>query len=697
MHGDLKKSGYSMINHHLLLFARILQSSDLSSWHDMDVVLKNKRNFERLRIPIDNVTQPDNHFSKMGKVCTSIASYSLFILLLLAGKVASRNLDYDAAELVSDGIRDDPATGEQESFLYLKETGSSQKHCQLMYGFLPCATNIWSQIFLIFIYEYLLYQGEYYASSDGRIFRILGENFLAAFLSQILDCLPESLILLATGMMSSKEKAQEYVLTGVGLLAGSSILLLTFLWGICFLCASTKFDLEPGPEQRNQGTQILTDAEISYLGKIMLLVLKVKNKVVQLLTGSGIVTDDETIEPAAMMLLSLIPFLAILLLSLFVPYSSEKYNSLLLLVIVVEAKYFLDYFYAQIKSLGVLDSRLEYAQVERKVEMNVPFYEVQALIRDREKHLMIKQKEMEKLLKHPEPNDDKTMTREKFYDMFEKWLDETRQLIDDPYSNDHSGKKYNQVLELLLEDKNQMVELISYMMEFALGEKLPVQDGAPDESSLDRFFKRIDVDHNKLITRHEMKNYIMELNLDEIPMEGKIPTEDEIVEIIMRRLDIDRSGDINQNEFKYGVRKWLKGINVASRNHEKHSNDNNRETDEYQRGVAKTEAQKKEMRNSIVRLIVGIAMLMLFAEPLIESVHQFSESLNIEPFYVSFFLVPLATHARTAIAAIKSASQKSQKATSLTFSEIYHKVFMNNILDCARHPWVTPLMLPLIM
>lgn len=73
-------------------------------------------------------------------------------------------------------------------------------------------------------------------------------------------------------------------------------------------------------------------------------------------------------------------------------------------------------------------------------------------------------------------------------------------------------------------------------------------------------------------------------------------------------------------------------------------------------------------------------MLTILAEPLVESVRKFSESLNIEPFYVSFILVPLATNARTAIAAIRAASQKRHLTTSLTFSEIYHKVFMNNIL-----------------
>ena len=89
--------------------------------------------------------------------------------------------------------------------------------------------------------------------------------------------------------------------------------------------------------------------------------------------------------------------------------------------------------------------RVEYAEVERKVELHVPFYEVQALMLDREKHLMLRQKEMEKMMKYPDATSEKTMTREEFYKMFEDWLDVTRQLMDDPYSLDKSGTEYNQV------------------------------------------------------------------------------------------------------------------------------------------------------------------------------------------------------------------------------------------------------------
>lgn len=61
-----------------------------------------------------------------------------------------------------------------------------------------------------------------------------------------------------TGLSSTKEKAQDYVLTGAGLLAGSSILLLTLLWGACFICGRKEFYVQPDLKQKNRAMQLLT-------------------------------------------------------------------------------------------------------------------------------------------------------------------------------------------------------------------------------------------------------------------------------------------------------------------------------------------------------------------------------------------------------------------------------------------------------
>lgn len=128
----------------------------------------------------------------MGKVVARIAHYSAIILILLVANAGGRLLHYDDVESVSDGL----ARRHEESFLRFKGMDSSEEQCQQMYGFLPCSTNLPGHIFLIVIYEYLLYQGESYAGGDGRIFHVFGNNFFVSSFSQLLDSLPESLILL---------------------------------------------------------------------------------------------------------------------------------------------------------------------------------------------------------------------------------------------------------------------------------------------------------------------------------------------------------------------------------------------------------------------------------------------------------------------------------------------------------------------
>ena len=99
----------------------------------------------------------------------------------------------------------------------------------------------------------------------------------------------------------------------------------------------------------------------------------------------------------------------------------------------------------QYKNERIHDRILEYAKLERKIEMHVPYYEVQALMRKRDKHLMEKQIEMEDELQPLE--DGNTEPNNIVFDIkkFNEWIDSTRRLMDDPYS-DKSKAELNQVI-----------------------------------------------------------------------------------------------------------------------------------------------------------------------------------------------------------------------------------------------------------
>ncbi|PQQ04883.1 uncharacterized protein Pyn_24034 [Prunus yedoensis var. nudiflora] len=59
---------------------------------------------------------------------------------------------------------------------------------------------------------------------------------------------------------------------------------------------------------------------------------------------------------------------------------------------------------------------------------------------------------------------------------------------------------------------------------------------------------------------------------------------------------------------------------------------------------------------------------------------EFSTAASIPSFLTSYVLISLATNYRLALRSVTSAREKTNNAISLTLSEIYNGVFMNNIM-----------------
>nr|XP_043630249.1 sodium/calcium exchanger NCL2-like [Erigeron canadensis] len=584
-------------------------------------------------------------------------SYFAFILLLLSANVASRHLHYNDAKLVSDGVSDGGANSTQveESFLHLKGMDSYEEQCNHMYGFLPCSSNLLGHICLLMIYEFLLYHAESFAGGDGRIFRVFGTNYLVSCFSQLLDALPDSAVLLASGLSTSEEKAQEYVITGAGMLAGSSILLLTLLWGVCFIYSQKEFYVKP---------------KANVLSRVRK--AKVKSQVIQqLLIDSGVLTDKETKYHAKVLFCSLIPFIFILLPRIVgLSYSSRGYKYVLLVSLVVSVlcvSFYFCYQYHQNPRI-IQNRRREYAELEQKVEMNIPFYEVEALMLEREKIFIKREEEMEEELKNLTKISDK-LTIEKFNDIFKKWIECTRLRMDDPSYFEESDMEYNQVFELLHENKKNLIDQISSMLERVKQDVAQdgARDGTQDKPEIYSLIQIMKTNKSGYITPGELKNIIKKVN------DKELLVDDGIAEIMMRHLHPDEKGNINIFKFITGVSKLLESHKLENQSHS-----NNQKTQKYLSGEAKK--KEKEKFWAIIWLLVGIGMLCGLAEPLVESVRELSESLKIGPFYLNFILVPLATNIRTIFAAIRAAKKKRHRTMSVTFSEIYHKVFMNNIV-----------------
>lgn len=60
----------------------------------------------------------------------------------------------------------------------------------------------------------------------------------------------------------------------------------------------------------------------------------------------------------------------------------------------------------------------------------------------------------------------------------------------------------------------------------------------------------------------------------------------------------------------------------------------------------------------------------LLAMPLIQTIEEFSNAVNIPSFIITYIIIPVAMNYSEAVDAIKSAREKTKEAMSLTFSEV---------------------------
>ncbi|XP_059661463.1 sodium/calcium exchanger NCL2-like [Cornus florida] len=639
---------------------------------------------------------------------TAYCALLLLLVLPFLRVTAGRSLRYSSTQLVSDGVDDVRETQPPSSILRRKGIDSAEE-CEQMYGFLPCSNSMIGHLFLIVVYEFLLFHGESYVASGGeRIFKILGPGVFGASAFHVLGALPESLILLASGLLNNKETAQEFVLTGVGLLAGSTIFLLTVLWGTCLIVGSQDFPNTSGPY-----TLVGSNPTQNSFQKLL-----------SSLTGYGISTDSETTYMARIMVLSVIPFI-IIQIPLVFGLSSSAERVVIITSLVVSVVFLLLYFFYQFFQPWIQKRRLEYVKHEHfvlDILKHLQKRTIQKLITDNGspnvsairrlfeeidqddddlisfaelKELLLeirfrksdldKDKAIEKVMEEFDLDGDKKITEDEFVTGFTKWLDETKHALDKRFLSRKSLQDVYQIFQPWIQKKRKEHEMkktliagiLAHVQSYALG-SLFTEDGTPDIPAIKRLFVTFDRDGDNSISQPELKELIADIKFGKVSLDA-----DEAVAKIMEELDVNQDQMINEEEFVNGFSKWLSSSNI----HTPKSAES--EDDIYQRTWEETDMLMDERSvdkspwawiKAIMLLVVGIVILAVLAEPLIESVENFSNAASLPSFFISFILVPLATNARVATSAIKASSRKKPRTTSLTFSEIYGGVFMNNIL-----------------
>lgn len=504
--------------------------------------------------------------NKRSKICLSI-----FSLLLLTATVSAARA---AVDLRSDGVSDSfHHVG--SSYLRLPTLFSPPDEggaCEQTYGFLPCTKTALGNLFLILVYGYLMFVGATYLSDGSELLlEILGPGVIGGLFLPILGALPDALLILVSGLSGSTATAQEQVSVGMGLLAGSTVMLITVIWGTCVLVG--KCDIENSRAIDGKDTKKFS------------------------LLGSGVSTDIWTSYAARIMAVSVLPFLVVQLPQAF---SSDSGRHLAVLI-------------ALIISLLVLISYC-------------------------------------------------------LFQVVQPWIQRRR--ID------------------YVKHKRAVTGFLKHLKRSAIG-KLCKPDGSPDEQIIEKLFKKIDLDRNGFLSKGELGAFIIGMHLEEMNLH-----EDDIVNSVMKELDTERQDDtVDLSEFVRGISRLLNRIRGGRVSH--HTAETFKYLDVYDEEAKQehfllgdssdetgeeVENPKKTTIKAILFLVLGTVIAAVFADPLVDSVDNFSKATSIPSFFISFIALPLATNSSEAVSAIIFASRKRRKSASLTFSEIYGSVTMNNVL-----------------
>ncbi|XVF40392.1 hypothetical protein PTKIN_Ptkin01aG0109700 [Pterospermum kingtungense] len=445
--------------------------------------------------------------------------------------------------------------------------------CEPTYGFLPCTTKVWGQLFLLVVYEYLLSLSEQYITSGSNLFfKMFGTGIFGASLFHILGMFPQLILVLVSGVSASEETIQTTATISMGLLAGSTIMMLTLIWGSVIAFGS--YDLSETSSSSSNPDNIGGTSSISS---------NTNNKKPFSLTGYGVRTDTETRYSATIMLLSMVPFLILQLAQILTSATATRVVVLISLII----------------TLVLLVSYCT-------------------------------------------------------YQVFEPWIQDRRL--------EYLMRKYIQ--------RNLLHRLLS-------------PNGRPDEFEIKKLFHRIDKNNNSRISSTELRAFILGIQIEEVGLDEE-DFETKVVE------EFDISGDININEAEFvrGVSNWLNKANNDVNDHAQgetrlfHISSKKNNEEKQSLLPSKKGSEEKTWWNytkAAFLITLGTAISILLANPLMDTVEDFSTSVNIPSFLVSYVVIPLALNFRLALTSIASVRHKTEKAASLTFSELYGAVFMNNV------------------
>ncbi|KAK9842030.1 hypothetical protein WJX81_004927 [Elliptochloris bilobata] len=265
--------------------------------------------------------------------------------------------------------------------------------------------------------------------------------------------------------------------------------------------------------------------------------------------------------------------------------------------------------------------------------------------------------------------------------------------------------------------------------------RLLAADGSVDRDTARGIFATFDRDGDGCIDPGELRALLVGLELPSEAGPGGAGRDGDNLGFWMRELDADRSSGIDVDEFHAALSRWVRekrkeanrgsgarrfwrrgmqpavaaaadphaflleaaplaspplasGVPGAGAAEDEDDADEDGEADASDSALVLRAAAK---------LLAGVALCAVFSDPLVGALGRLSDATGVPPFFVGFVLTPLASNASELVSSLRFAARKRPRAISLTLSQIYGAVTMNNtlclgvfllVIHLAGLPWV---------
>jgi Ca2+/Na+ antiporter len=452
---------------------------------------------------------------------------------------------------------------------------------------MPCSTSLGGNAALLVIYGFALLKAAQFLSEGSELLlEVMSPGIIGGLVLPILGAFPDALLITVSGLGASQEEAQEEVLVGMGLVAGSSVMVLTALWGSCLIAG--RCDLET-----NRAGQLMAKDKKLTKGFS--------------LTGTGVTNDKQTMWASWIMVVTLLPYLVAQIPRLF--GLNTNGHAFIAVAAGIAVLNLIGYCIYQIAAPWIQERRIEFAK--QRYRRSHAFYQA---------------------------------------------------------SHFSKSKGWGNLFD---------------------------SNGQPNEEVWRKLFNHFDEEQDSHLTKPELKGLLV--GLDVKRHNGEVP-DDREVQHWMTEFDISNDGKISFEEFLKGITHWMKSSKSFTKKKDDGSHSGRWDTeaqaakdelallsDENEEDDDEDDDKKPPSKNEIIAsavgyLILGAAVAAVFADPLVDAIGGFSKASGISPFFISFIATPLATNSSEAISSLIFAKRKRKKTISMTYSQIYGAVTMNNTM-----------------